>query len=505
MSMKSFAGVKAVAAAGLLATTLAASAADGDTLQVAIDSAPAGLDPHLITAFNSVIVVQDTVYEGLTAIDQDLSVVPGLAESWKVSEDGLTYTFTLPQGVTFHDGSDFTAEDVAASIERVRAEKTGSPLASRVSPIVETNVVDPLTIEFKLDAPFAPILSSLATIAVVPSEYEDDVEALQQKPVGTGPFVFSQWQPNSYIELTRFDDYRVDGKPNVDAVRFNFVPESATRQVGIQVGDYHLLPGIDPATALQLQAQPSVTVQETRNLSYTLVGMNVAREPLGNVRVRTAFNMLLNRQEIIDGALFGAGVSAGPLSPALVNWALDASQFPCYEPDREGAMALLKEAGVEVPVKLTMNVLPRQDARDIAQVVQQQMAGAFDIELVNQEIGQFVQDWRNSTFDLFVSANGGSPDPDEYFYRTFYGGGSTNVFGYNDPAIDELLDAGRREREYEQRKAIYDDVQRKLACEGPIAHIAYDNLNTAVSSKIEGFEIYANGRLRSLVDVTLAQ
>lgn len=490
-------------AAGLLATTMLAGAAQAATLQVAIDSAPAGLDPHLITAFNSVVIVQGNIYEGLTAIDVDLAVVPGLAESWDVSDDGLTYTFSLREGVTFHDGSAMTAEDVAVSIARVQAEATGSPLASRVSPITAVNVVDDLTVELVLDAPFAPILTSLSGIAIVPAEYEGDVDALQRTPVGTGPFAFADWQPNSYIELTRFDDYHQDGKPQLDAVRFHFVPESATRQVGITSGDYHLLPGIDPATALQLQGTPNVTVQDTRDLSYTLVGFNTSREPFGDAAVRTAFNMMLDRDEIIEGALFGAGVPAGPLSPALVNWALDTGEYTCYETDRDAAMAMLEEAGVELPVRLTMNVLPRQDTRDIAQVVQQQVAGAFEIELLNQEIGQFVQDWQNSNFDLFVSANGGSPDPDEYFYRTFRGGGSTNVFQYDDAEIDQWLDAGRSETGFDARKEIYDQVQRKLACEGPIAHLAYGNLFTAVANSVDGFEIYANGRLTSLVDVTL--
>lgn len=494
--------IKSVAA-GLLATTIIAGTAYAAPLQIAIDSAPAGLDPHLITAFNSVVIVQGNVYEGLTAINRDLDVVPGLAESWSVSDDGLTYTFKLRSGVTFHDGSEMDAEDVAASIRRVQAESTGSPLASRVTPIVEINVVDPLTIDLVLDAPFAPILTSLSGIAIVPAEYEEDVESLQQTPVGTGPFAFTDWAPNSYIDLAAFDGYHQDNQPALDGLRFNFVPESATRQVGLASGDYHLLPGIDPATALQLQATPGATVQETRDLSYTLVGFNASREPFTDPAVRTAFNMLLDRNEIIEGALFGAGVPAGPLSPALASWALDTSEYACYVPDREGAIALLEEAGVELPVSLTMTVLPRQDTRDIAQIVQQQVSGVFDIELLNQEIGQFVQDWRNSNFDLFVSANGGSPDPDEYFYRTFIGGGSTNVFLYDDAEVNDLLNAGRSETEFEARKAIYDDLQRKLACEGPISHIAYGNLFTAVSDKVEGFEIYANGRLTSLATATL--
>lgn len=493
-------------AAALGATTMLAGGAFAATLDIAIDSSPAGLDPHLITAFNSVVIVQDNIYEGLTGVDKDLSIVPRLAESWEVSEDGLTYTFKLREGVTFHDGSAMDAEDVAASIRRVQSEAIASPLASRVTPITGIEVVDPTTVVFTLDAPFAPILSSLSSIAIVPAEYETDAEALQQAPVGTGPFKFAEWQPNGFISLDNNEDYHVQGQPAIDEVIFNFVPEAATRQVGITSGEYGLLPGIDPATALQLQGQPGVAVQETRDISYTLVGMNVSREPFDDPRVRTAINMLLNRQEIIDGALFGMGVPAGPLSPALVNWALEPSEFACYTTDVEGAKALLAEAGVETPLQVTMNVLPRQDTRDIAQVVQQQLsAGGIEVELVNQEIGQFVQDWRNSNFDLFVSANGGSPDPDEYFYRTFYGGGSTNVFKYDDDEIDAWLDEGRTTTDQAARKAIYDNVQKKLACEGPVAHIAFGSLNTAVNQKVEGFEIYPNGRLTSLVNVTVAE
>lgn len=474
------------------------------TLEVAIDSSPAGLDPHLITAFNSVVIVQSTVYEGLTAVQQDLSIGAGLATSWTVSDDSLTYEFTLPEGASFHDGSSVDAEDVAASIRRVQNEDIASPLASRVSPITGITVVDAQTIKLSLDEPFAAILSSLAGIAIVPSEMETDIEGLQQNPVGTGPFMFDSWKPNSHISLVKFDDYRVAGLPKLDGVNVNFVPESATRQVGIGGGDYHLLPGIDPATALQLEANPAVAVQKTQNVSYTLLGMNTTRAPLDNNKTRQAINMLLDREEIIAGALFGAGVAAGPLSPALATWALDTAEYACYKRDVEGAKSLLKEAGVE-GAKISILVLPRQDAKDIAQVIQQQLsAGGIEVELQNKEIGEFVQDWKNSNFDMFVSANGGSPDPDEYFYRTFRTDGSTNVFKYSDSEIDEWLDEGRKLTDPSARKAVYDQVQRKLACEGPVAHLAYGDLSTAVSNKVSGFEIYPTGRLASMVNVTLS-
>lgn len=503
MKMTAFSLVPALLlSAGVVLTDSAVAA----TLDVAIDSSPAGLDPHLITAFNSVVIVQSTIYEGLTRIDKDLSVVPGLATSWTVSDDGKRYEFTLPTGVSFHDGSGFDAEDVAASIRRVQNEEIASPLASRVTPITGMEIIDTTTIALTLDEPFAAILSSLSGIAIVPAELEKDQQALQQKPVGTGPFKFDNWQPNSHISLLKFDEYREAGLPKIDEVKVHFVPESATRQVGIASGEYDLLPGIDPATALQLQANPAVSIQTTRDVAYTLLGMNTTRPPLDKAAVRQAINTLLNRQEIIDGALFGAGVPAGPLSPALATWAVDTAAFECYQTDVDKARALIDSADVESPIRLSLLVLPRQDARDIAQVIQQQLAaGGIVVELLNKEIGEFVQDWRNSDFDLFVSANGGSPDPDEYFYRTFRSGGSTNVFQYSDTDIDNWLDEGRKRVDPTARKAIYDKVQNKLACEGPVAHLAYSDMTTAVGSRVSGFEILSTGRLASLVNASVAE
>jgi peptide/nickel transport system substrate-binding protein len=129
-------------AAGLLMSTCLFANAHAATLEVAVDSSPAGLDPHLITAFASVLVVGDTIYEGMTTIAEDLSVQPSLAESWNISADGLTYTFSLAKGVTFHDGSAMTAQDVAASLRRVQNEEMASPLASRISPITGINIVN---------------------------------------------------------------------------------------------------------------------------------------------------------------------------------------------------------------------------------------------------------------------------------------------------------------------------------------------------------------------------
>jgi peptide/nickel transport system substrate-binding protein len=486
--------------------TLWASAGFAQVLEVGIDQSPAGLDPHIITAFSSFQTVNGTIYEGLTAIDKDLRVGPGLAESWTVSGDAKTYTFKIRKGVTFHNGAAMEAADVVASLKRVMAKEIASPLASRLAAVESVSAQDATTVELKLKEPSAPLITSLATLAIVPRTFEADKDGLQKQPVGTGPFRFKEWQPNGFIALEKQAGYWKPGLPKLDGVKFNIVPESATRQVGISSGQYAMLPNIDAATALQLKGKPGVTLAQTLELAYTLVGLNVSRPPFDNPKVREALNYALNRGEIIDAALFGAGVPGGPLSPALKDWASDVKEFPCYVPSAAKAQELIKAAGVAMPIKLTMLVLPRQDIKDIAQVVQAQLNKAgFEVELKTPELGQFIQDWRNSNFDIFASTNAGSPDPDDYFFRTFRTGGSTNVFKYSNPGVDKLLDEARSSVDAAARKAAYAQVQKILACEGPIAHLAYGQLFTALRGNVQGFDILANRSLSSLAGVAVSK
>ncbi|MET0527175.1 MAG: ABC transporter substrate-binding protein [Microvirga sp.] len=483
--------------AGFMVAAIASASAQ--VLEIGMDNGPTGLDPHLITAFPSFMVVNGNIYEGLTAIDKDLKVVPGLAESWTVAPDDKTYTFKLRSGVKFHDGSPFEAADVVASVKRVLSKEIASPRASRLSAIDSANAIDATTVEFKLKEPSSALLASLADIAIVPRSMETNKDALQKTPVGTGPFKFQEWQPNGFILLSKNDAYWEKGLPKLAGLKFNIVPESATRQVGLTNGQYALLPNIDAATALQIKGKPNVKLAETMDLAYTLIGMNVSKPPFDNPKVREAVNYAINRKEIVDAALFGAGVPGGPLSPALKSWALDVNQFGCYTYDAAKAQALLKEAGVATPVAVSMKVLPRQDIKDVAQVVQEQLNKAgFKVELVNQEQGQFIQDWRNSNFDMFASINAGQPDPDDYFYRTFRTGGSTNVFKYSDTEIDGLLDKARTLSNQAERKAAYDTVQKKLACSGPVAHLTYGTLFSAMNSKLQGYDVMPNRSLMLL-------
>jgi peptide/nickel transport system substrate-binding protein len=494
----------ALAASAIAA--LAAAPAEAQTLEIATDQSPVGLDPHIATAFSTQLI-DSNIYEGLTAIDAGLHTVPAVAASWTVSPDGLAYTFKLRPGEMFQNGKKVTAADVVASVERVRNPRTGSPYASRFAAISKVEAVDPETVRFMLSAPSAPFLTQLAALAIVPEEATQGDINLAKQPMGTGPFRFKEWVPDTDIVLEKNPYYWAKGLPKLAALKFDVVPEAATRQLGLQGGTYQMLPSIDAATAAALAGKPGIKLLKTQDLAYSLVGMNVTKPPFDKPEVREAFNMALNRAQIVQAAYYGQGVPGGPLSPDLKDWAMPISAFPCYKTDPAAAKQLLRKAGLTLPVAVTLNVLGSvQQVVDVAQVVQAQAGKAgFDVKLNVQEAGRFIQDWRNHNFQGFVSLNGGSPEPDDYLGRTFETGGATNVYGFSDPALDKLLIQARATSNVADRNKLYDQAQRMLACTGPVAHLVYGTLITAIRSDVQGFQISPTRSLWSLRETGLSK
>ncbi len=488
-----------------LAVALAAAplAARAQVLDIATDQSPVGLDPHVATSFATQLVTS-TIYEGLTAIDAKLQTVPALAQSWTVSADGKTYHFVLRQGATFHNGRAVTAADVVASVARVRDPKTASPYASRFTNIAAVEPDGDGALRITLTEPSAPFLAQLAALAIVPPEA---VATLARQPVGTGPFVFRQWVPDTFISLDRNAHYWDAGLPKLAGLKFDIVPEAATRQLGLSGGSYGMLPALDAASAAALAKAPGVQVQHTDDLAYSVLGLNTSRPPFDKPEVREAVNTAIDRAQLVQAAYYGQAVPAGPLSPALTAWALPVDQFPCYHPDPARAVALLKQAGLTPPVKLTINVLGSlQQVVDVAQVVQAQLDQAgFAVELNVQEQGRFIADWRAGNFQAFASLNSGGPDPDDYFGRSFTTGGATNVFKFSDPTLDATLAEARTGTDPAARKALYDKAQRFLACRGPAVHLAYGTLFTASRSTLSGFVPNATRSLRGLREASFGK
>jgi peptide/nickel transport system substrate-binding protein len=487
------------------ATLLAGSAwAQSGTLEIAVDTAPVGLDPHKVTAFSSFVVIGQ-IYEGLVEVNADLGIEPALAESWTVSDDGLTYVFKIREGVRFHNDRTMTADDVVYSLQRILDPEVASPQASRFAQVTSAVATGEYEVTFTLSQPYAPFISNLTNLFVVPREVVESLGDLQQSAVGTGPFVLDEIVPDTYVRLHYNPSYYRQGEPRLEYLRYNIVPEASTRAAGMRTGAYHLIPDVDPATAETLRGVAGVTLLGIQDLAYTLLGLNTSRAPFDDPRVRMAINYAIDREEIVEAVYFGNAVPGGPLSPGLAEWALPTSEFACYATNRDMARQLLAEAGYANGFDtsiLTFGTM--QVVLDTAQVLQAQLAEVGIRANVNvAEFGAFVQDWTNSNFDMFVSLNGGNVDPDGYLHRTFVTGGSTNVFKYSDAEVDALLEQGRTTTDQAARFEIYAELQRKLACEGPIAHVAYGTLFSAVSDRVDGFLQMPTRGLRYLREATL--
>jgi len=463
--------------------------AQSGTLQIAVDQAPVGLDPDIVTAFSSFAVVNE-IYEGLLEVNADLKLEPALATDWTVSPDGLTYVFNLRQGVKFHNGREMTSADVVYSYDRIMDPKTGSPQASRFNEVTSVQATGPYQVTFKLKEPFAPFLSNLTNLFVVPKEVVEANGNLQKVAVGTGPYELEKVVPDTYVLLKANPDYYRKGEPKLAELKFDIVPEASTRAAGLRTGTYQLLPTVDPVTAQTLKGASGVTMLGTQDLAYSLLGLNVSRKPFDDPKVREAINYAVNRPDIVQAVYLGNAVPGGPLSPGLKQWAVPVSQYPCYTPSVAKAKQLLAEAGYPNGFSTTIITFGTiKEVADTAQVLQAQLAQVgIKAKVDVEEFGKFVQDWKNSNFDMFVSLNGGAVDPDGYLYRTFHTGGSTNVYKYSNPTVDKLLEQGRTTTDTSQRQAIYDQLQKQLACTGPIVHIAYGTLFTGVRDNVQGFQ-----------------
>jgi len=477
---------------GSLALVTAADTAPdrGGELLVGLRQEIGNLDPHLATSFSSFRVIE-VMYEGLLRHDEGGALEPALASDWEISEDGKTYTFHIRKGVRFHDGTELTAEDVKASYNRILDPELGSPQASRLQKIENMEVTDKYEIKITLSSKFAPFLNKVSGPgrAIVPKSVAEGGENLKKKVAGTGPFTLSNWVPGEQVVLERNQDYWMEGLPYLDKVSYKIIPEPATRRAALQGGDIHMIPSAESTSVKVLQGSKKLKVISTQELAYSLIGFNLEREPLNDSRVRRAISYATNREEIIQAVYDGLATVGTPLPPALSEWYLKPSELKTYEQDYEKARELLQEAGYEDGIKFSVTVSPTlQTALQIAQVLQQQLKPAgINMELNTVEWGTFLDAWRNSDFDSFASLNGGSFDPDGYYYRTFHSDGSTNVFNYSDPVMDDLLEKGRVTTDLEERKEIYDRIQKRLVEEMPILFVAYADLHSIVRENVMDF------------------
>lgn len=465
----------------------------GNTLILARAVDATGLDPHTQTAFASLYLL-NMVYEPLVTNDTNMELQPALATGWEFSDDGMALTFTLREGVKFHDGSDFTAEDVIASFERILDEETGSTARTNYVSIDSMEASDDYTVVFNLNTPDVPILSAMAsTNAVILSSDVIANEDPALVTVGTGPFKLDSWTPEENTMLSANTDWWGEG-PFVDGIEIRIIPDETSILAALRAGtvDFALLN--DPLVATLLVGDADVTLHRTPTLSYNVIQLRAAVEPLDKLEVRQAMSCAINRQEIVDVAALGEGRVTGPLT--MANFALPTDDLFCYEQDVERAKELMAAAGMEDGFTLSVMVANAEPpvATSIAQVIASQLEAInITVEIDAQEFSTYVDRWLNADFAAAVALNGGRTDPYTMYARYWqYDARFQPTAGYIDDTLDDLMKRGQVETDSETRYGIFGEFQTHLAETSPWLWLYAPYGYTAHQSNVSGWEPVAN-------------
>ncbi len=457
----------------------------GGTLTVALDGEIDTIDPH-----RSVTIVGFQVYtqifEGLVTLNPTLDdVVPLLAESWEQPDD-TTYVFKLRQGVQFHNGKPFTAEDVIYSFNRIMDEEFGSPRRADFLPVDTVEALDDYTVRFTLKQPFAPFLSKLETLRVVPNDPSIDIA---QNPIGTGPFQFVEWISGQRITLARNENYWQEGLPYLDEVVFRPIPEPSTRVVELQTGGVELLNAVPLKDVATLEEDPNVQVFRVMGVVRDHLGFNM-ENPIfkDNVNLRKAIAWAIDRETIARDIMFGLAKPAQVAIPTT-HWAYNPAVEGAYGYDLEKARQFYEMADPK-PTTLEVKVSPTYpDEIKMAELLQQSLAQiGIDLNIVQLEWSTWIQQVvSEGDYEMEIVLISGGSDPDDFFYQWHRTGEVFNIWRYSDPEMDRLLEEARATTDQAKRKELYYRIQEKLIEDVPLTHIVYRESVMAASADLQDF------------------
>lgn len=472
----------------------------GGTLTVGLAQDPLTVDPIRTGSFTE-RQFNRLVYEPLFDIAEDGTTVPFLAESYTLSEDGLTYTIKLRPGILFHDGTPLDAAAVAANWDRFANPDNRCRCLNDMAEFASWRVVDDLTVEAVLKEPnvaFPTVLADAPGNMVSPAAFQADPQAIGTNPVGTGPFKFVEWVRDDHFTAERFEDYWQEGKPLLDRVVLRGIQNTETLQAAFQSGQTQVILQPSDQFVARVKDDPAYEVMRPGGFGYEGVYMSVSEPPFDDVRVREAVARAMNRPLIAKTLLFGLRTPA--VSPFGVGMA-DHKPVPEYpEYDEAKAKALVEAYGKPVEFTLIFNNSPQ--TQRFAQVLQQ-MWGAVGMKVTLEPLDQnrIVQNVVGKQFQAALFRWTGRADPHMNTYRFMHShyadiSPSSNYGRIKIPALDALLDQGKVEQDPAKRAAIYEDVSRVLAKELPYAFTYYVEDSIVAAKSVHGFQSVPDGLLR---------
>jgi peptide/nickel transport system substrate-binding protein len=446
---------KSVLAATALALASGSSAFAARTdLTLGVVLEPPHLDPTAGAAAAIDEIVYANVFEGLTRIGPNGEVLPDLAESWTVSDDGKVYTFKLHTGVKFHDGTDFDANDVKFSLDRARAADSVNAQKVLFAAIDNVEVVDPATVKVTLKHPQGDFLYDMGwgdAVIVAP----ESAATNKEKPIGTGPFKFDHWAKGSEITLVKADHYWGD-PVFLDKAEFRIIPDAAAQVPALLSGDVQAFPFFPPDAVDQVKDNPQLKVVIGSTEGETILSMNNKKPPFDNLKVRQAVSYALDRKAIIDGASGGLGQPIGShMSPSNKAYVDLTGEYP-HDPAK--AKELLKEAGFENGFKTTLKLPPPAYARDGGQIIASELREiGIDAEIIPVEWAQWLdQVFTKKDYDLTIVSHTEPNDIGIYARPDYY-------FNYQNPEFNKVIEELNLTSDEAKRNELLGKAQKILA------------------------------------------
>ncbi|WP_438960373.1 ABC transporter substrate-binding protein [Nereida sp.] len=445
-----------------------------DNVTIAIQLEPPNLDPTGAAAQAIDSVMYSNVFEGLTRFMSDGEVVPGLAKSWDISTDGLSYTFNLQTGVTFHDGTTMDAEDVKFSLDRARAEDSTNAQKGLFANIAAVDVIDATTVKVTLSQPTGNFLFNMAwgdAVIVAPESAETNATA----PVGTGAYRFVDWVQGDRLELTRNADYWGDA-PAIQNATFRFISDPTAAFAAVMAEDVDAFAGFPaPENIPQFEADPRFQVLKGNTEGETILSTNNKMPPFDNKLVRKAVAHAIDRQAIIDGAMFGLGTPIGThFAPHNPNY-VDLTGNSQYDP--ELSKKLLAEAGFADGFTTTLKLPPPSYARRGGEIIAAQLREVgIDAQISNLEWAQWLEEvFRGKDFGLSIVSHTEPMDIGIYANPDYY-------FQYDNPAFQALMDDLNKATDPGERAALMAQAQTIIAedyVNGYLFELAYPTIAKA--------------------------
>ena len=474
---------------GTQSPSTSASVREGGDLRAALTGEPDVLDPATSSIYTGAQVYEG-IFSKLIDLDANGAFVPDLATKW-VQDDPKTWTFTLVDNATFHNGEKFTSQDVKYTFERILNPTTASAYAGLYEQIDSIDTPDATTVTFHLKAPFGPFLTNLATNGEIVNQKAIETGDPARTPVGTGPFEFVEWVQGDHITMKKNPSYFKQGLPHLDSVTFKFLPVDQSRIDALSAGEIDWADAIPLQQVSSLSSDPRFTYLTSATAGIPdFLAMNTTKAPFDNIKVRQAIALAINRAEIKKVAYLDTGEDGLIEVPTGSSW-YDSTSVFATKSDIAKAKQLLSEAGY--PNGLSIDYLGLSQYPELlktGQLVREQLkAIGVDLSISAVDVSVWYDAFVAGNYQITSAYQERTIDPDNFYSLVIKSAGPINTTGYSNPEVDALIAKAATSDDEATRQGLYQQIRTIVTSDAPLVFTHYETLNYLMNKNVVGSQI----------------